>query len=116
MLDRALDEQLKSVFPAAITFSAKQENPLPHFVAYTGTPGSPTIAGYVLWTTELQPLERGYDGPIKILVGLDTNARITGVLVTVRLFTPLDKEKVLPHFYPVKGSVWGEVANYWRTN
>ena len=30
----------------------------------------------------LDPLERGYDGPIKILVGVDTNARLTGVLVT----------------------------------
>ena len=82
MLDRALDDQLKNVFPGATAFSAKQENPLPHFVAYTGTPGSQTIAGYVFWTTELQPLERGYDGPIKILVGLDTNATLTGVLVT----------------------------------
>ena len=40
------------------------------------------IAGYVFWTTELEPLERGYDGPIKMLVGLDTTAHLTGVLVT----------------------------------
>ncbi len=31
---------------------------------------------------ELEPLERGYDGPIKMLVGLDTTAHLTGVLVT----------------------------------
>jgi len=36
----------------------------------------------VFWTTELEPLERGYDGPIKMLVGVDTNAKLTGVLVT----------------------------------
>jgi len=34
------------------------------------------------WTTDLQPLERGYDGPIKILVGLDTKGIITGIIVT----------------------------------
>ena len=81
-LDRALEAQLKRVFPAATAFSTKQTRPLPHFVAYTGSPGSPTIAGYVFWTTELEPLERGYDGPIKMLVGLDTTAHLTGVLVT----------------------------------
>src|SRR5438093_2029129 len=81
-LDRALEAQLKRVFPAATAFSTKQTRPLPHFVAYTGSPGSPTVAGYVFWTTELEPLERGYDGPIKILVGLDTSAHLTGVLVT----------------------------------
>ena len=62
-LDRALEAQLKRVFPAATAFSAKQTRPLPHFVAYTGSPDSPTIAGYVFWTTELEPLERGYDVP-----------------------------------------------------
>jgi len=82
VLDRALDDQLKNVYPDASGFSAKQETPLPHFIAYMGTRGPQTIVGYVFWTTELQPLERGYDGPIKILVGLDTNAKITGVLVT----------------------------------
>jgi transcriptional regulator of nitric oxide reductase len=81
-LDRALEAQLKKVFPNATSFSPKQSTPLPHFVAYTGNTGSQTVAGYVFWTTELEPLERGYDGPIKMLVGLDTNAKITGVLVT----------------------------------
>jgi transcriptional regulator of nitric oxide reductase len=82
MLDRALDEQLRKVFPGATAFSAKQDAPLPHFIAYTGPPGFRTVTGYAFWTTELQPLERGYDGPIKMLVGLDLNAKLTGVLVT----------------------------------
>jgi transcriptional regulator of nitric oxide reductase len=81
MLDRALDDQLRKVFPAGMAFSAKQAAPVPHFVAYTGAPGLRSIAGYVFWTTELQPEERGYDGPIKMLVGLDLNAKLTGVLV-----------------------------------
>jgi transcriptional regulator of nitric oxide reductase len=81
-LDKTLEAQLKKVFPGATTFSAKQTRPLPHYVAYTGNPNAPTVAGYVFWTTELEPLERAYDGPIKILVGVDTTARLTGVLVT----------------------------------
>ena len=64
-LDRTLESQLKRVFPSATSFSPKQTSPVPHYVAYTGNPGSPTVAGYVFWTTELEPLERGYDGPIK---------------------------------------------------
>jgi len=81
-LDKTLEAQLKRVFPNATSFSAKQATPVPHYVAYTGNPGTQTVAGYVFWTTELEPLERGYDGPIKMLVGLDTSAHLTGVLVT----------------------------------
>jgi transcriptional regulator of nitric oxide reductase len=81
MLDRALDDQLGKVFPGATSFSAKQPTPIPHFIAYTGAPGFRSVAGYVFWTTELQPEERGYDGPIKMLVGLGLDAKLTGVLV-----------------------------------
>ena len=81
-LDKTLEAQLRKVFPGATSFSTKQTQPLPHYVAYAGNPGSQTVAGYVFWTTELEPLERGYDGPIKMLVGLDTSAHLTGVLVT----------------------------------
>lgn len=81
-LDKTLEAQLRKVFPGATAFSPKQTRPVPHFIAYTGDPNSQTVAGYVFWTTELEPLERGYDGPIKMLVGMDTNAHLTGVLVT----------------------------------
>jgi transcriptional regulator of nitric oxide reductase len=81
-LDKTLENQLKRVFPSATSFSPKQSSPVPHYVAYSGSPGSQTVAGYVFWTTELEPLERGYDGPIKILVGLDKTAHLTGILVT----------------------------------
>jgi transcriptional regulator of nitric oxide reductase len=77
-----LEAQLKKVFPAATSFSAKQTTPLPHFVAYAGSPSPQNIAGYVFWTTEVEPLERGYDGPIKMLVGVDVKGFLTGVLVT----------------------------------
>src|SRR5262245_50060907 len=81
-LDKTLEAQLKKVFPSATAFSTKQTRPLPHYVAYTGNPNAQTVAGYVFWATELEPLERAYDGPIKILVGVDTTAHLTGVLVT----------------------------------
>jgi NosR/NirI family nitrous oxide reductase transcriptional regulator len=80
-VDKTIEAQLKRVFPSATSFSAKQSNPLPHYIAYTGSGNSRTVAGYVFWTTELEPLERGYDGPIKMLVGMDTNGKLTGVLV-----------------------------------
>ena len=80
--EAVLQGQLKRVFPAATSFSSKQAGPPPHFIAYTGEGNSRAIAGYVFWTTELEPLERGYDGPIKMLVGMDTKGTLTGVLVT----------------------------------
>jgi transcriptional regulator of nitric oxide reductase len=82
-LDPKLQAQLKKVFPAASSFSPKEGDP-PHFKAFKmGTnSSSPEVAGFVFWTTELEPLERGYDGPIKMLVGMDTAGVLTGVLVT----------------------------------
>jgi NosR/NirI family nitrous oxide reductase transcriptional regulator len=80
--DSNLQSQLKRVFPNASAFSAKQTGPPPHYVAYAGDPSAKNIAGFVFWTTEVEPLERGYDGPIKMLVGVDTKGVITGVLVT----------------------------------
>ena len=81
-VDSKLQTQLKRVFPNATSFSPKQAGPPPHFIAYTGDGPSKTIAGYAFWTTDLEPLERGYDGPIKMLVGMDTKGILTGVLVT----------------------------------
>src|SRR5690606_25614459 len=42
----------------------------------------PELLGLAYWTTELEPLERGFDGPIKMLVGMDTSGVITGVILT----------------------------------
>jgi transcriptional regulator of nitric oxide reductase len=82
ILDRDLPEHLQQVFPGATAFSKKQTKPLPYFIAYCGTSASQTVAGYVFRTTELQPDERGYDGPIEMLVGMNLNGKLTGVLVT----------------------------------
>jgi NosR/NirI family nitrous oxide reductase transcriptional regulator len=75
-IDAKLQGQLKQVFPDAARFTPKAGSP-PHYTAYNGD----AIAGYAFWTTELEPLERGYDGPIKMLVGMDTRGILTGVLV-----------------------------------
>jgi NosR/NirI family nitrous oxide reductase transcriptional regulator len=81
--DPELLAQLKELFPDATRFSAKGGNP-PHFKAL-GTAASgqePPLLGYAFWTTELEPLERGFDGPIKMLVGMDTTGVLKGVIVT----------------------------------
>ena len=72
-----LQWQLAQLFPPSTTFSPKGGNP-PHYKAYSAPQ---TLAGFAFWTTELEPLERGYDGPIKMLVGLDTKGVLTGVVV-----------------------------------
>jgi NosR/NirI family nitrous oxide reductase transcriptional regulator len=80
--DPKLQGQLKQLFPAAAAFSPKVLDP-PHYKAYAANPteGSQPLAGIVFWTTEVEPLERGYDGPIKMLVGMDTKGVLTGVIV-----------------------------------
>ena len=47
----------------------------------TDSAGASKLAGIAFWTTELDPLERGYDGPIKILVGLEPSGVLAGVVV-----------------------------------
>ena len=80
-LDARLETSLRRIFPTAASFSPKSGQP-PHvkvFVADSG--GAPKLAGVAFWTTELDPLERGYDGPIKILVGLDLSGVLAGIVV-----------------------------------
>lgn len=80
--DPELLGQLERLFPEAVRFSPKGGNP-PHFKAY-GPPdgdGTPRLLGLAYWTTELEPLERAYDGPIKMLVGMDTQGVLTGIVL-----------------------------------
>lgn len=77
--DAILQARLKQLFPAATAFSPKEGDP-PHFKAFAGARGD-VLLGYAFWTTELVPLERGYGGPIPILVGLDTRGVITAIVV-----------------------------------
>ena len=77
-VDDELQQQLVQLFPEATAFSSKEGQP-PHFKAFAGP--ARELLGYVFWTTELEPLERGYDGPIKILTGVDTDGVLTGIIV-----------------------------------
>ena len=81
--DPVLLGQLEQLFPDAASFTAKSGNP-PHYKAYgPATSGQDAqLIGLAWWTTELEPLERGYDGPIKMLVGMDTQGVLTRLIVT----------------------------------
>src|SRR6266849_3444810 len=81
--DARILSQLKQLYPSATAFSPKEGQP-PHFRAYLTDSLSrrQTLEGFAFWTTDLEPLERGYDGPIKILVGMDTKGILTGIIVT----------------------------------
>jgi transcriptional regulator of nitric oxide reductase len=74
---------LPQLFPAAAAFSPLGGNP-PHITAYRTDPRADAAAapiGFAFWTTDLVPDERGYHGPIRMLVGMDTAGRLTGVAV-----------------------------------
>ena len=75
-----LQARLKQLFPSATAFSPKGGEP-PHFKAYAG-PGTQNVVGYAFYTTEVTPLERGYGGPIVMLVGIDLKGMLTGVIIT----------------------------------
>lgn len=80
--DPRLEAQLKQAFPGKFTFSVKETDPLPHYKVFAaGARGAQTLAGFAFLTTDLQPLERGYDGPIRVLVGMDLKGILTGLVV-----------------------------------
>jgi transcriptional regulator of nitric oxide reductase len=78
VLDDAVRSQLMRVFVEADAFAAVG-GPLPHFEAFETPAG---FVGYAVWTTEVVPDERGYDGPIKILVGVNAKGILTGIHVS----------------------------------
>src|SRR4029453_10847243 len=80
-VDAMLQSQLMQLFPQATSFASKRGDP-PHYKGYRGAGGpAGVLTGFAFWTTELEPLERGYDGPIKMLVGMDVKGILTGVIV-----------------------------------
>ena len=83
MAAASLEEQLRYLFPEAASFSVKEGSP-PVYRAYGPAVSGqePELLGLAFWTTELDPLERGYDGPIQMLVGMDTRGLLTRVIVT----------------------------------
>ncbi len=81
-IDPKLPGLIKQLFPAAKGISDKAIDP-PHYKIYASDPlaDPDAFTGLAFWTTEVEPIERGYDGPIKILVGMDTRGILTGIIV-----------------------------------
>ncbi len=81
--DPELVKQLQKLFPSAATFSTKGGSPQV-YKAYGPAQSGQTaeLLGFAYWTTEIEPLERGFDGPIKMLVGMNMTGVLTGVIVT----------------------------------
>jgi Na+-translocating ferredoxin:NAD+ oxidoreductase RnfG subunit len=74
-------EPLRRVLPAE-RYTDRQGDP-PVFRAYrtdTAT-GQEVLAGYAFVTSDFQPEEMGFDGPVDVLVGMDLQGVLTGVLV-----------------------------------
>ena len=77
------EAHLKQLFPNAVAFSPLGGEPL-HFSAYATDPKANAAAqpiGVAFWTTDLVPQERGYHGPIHVLVGMDLTGTIVGAVV-----------------------------------
>ncbi|MDP6372614.1 MAG: FMN-binding protein [Vicinamibacterales bacterium] len=72
---RGLEPHLNTLFPEAARFSGKTGTPA-HIKVYTD---DETLIGFVFSTIDVEPLERGYEGPIEMLVGMDTAGRLRGV-------------------------------------
>lgn len=77
------EPHFKTLFPPAVAFSPFGGTPL-HYKAYAVdpkvNPSAPPI-GYIFWTTDLVPQERGYHGPIHLLLGMDTRGVLTGAVM-----------------------------------
>ena len=75
-------ELLRDMMPAAERFSAKEGDP-PVFRGFGVDPssGSETLVGYVFLTSDLPPEPVGFNGPVRVLVGMDLEGRLTGIRV-----------------------------------
>jgi transcriptional regulator of nitric oxide reductase len=73
--------KLKQLFPRAVSFAPRRDEPL-HFTAYAVSAPTPSAQpiGFAFWTTDVVPEILGYHGHIHMLIGLDTTGRLTGVI------------------------------------
>lgn len=76
------ERQLREVLPEADVFSSKEGDP-PHYKGYKIDPETnrETLVGFAFFTTQVELRERGYKGPIKIAVGMNTKGIITKIKV-----------------------------------
>ncbi len=71
---------IQEVLPEADAFSAKEGDP-PYYRAYKTDPQTKlrTVVGLGFFTTDVELRERGYEGPIKIAVGINLQGLITRI-------------------------------------
>ncbi|MDI6791896.1 MAG: FMN-binding protein [bacterium] len=86
---------LSVVMPGeGISFSDKKGR-FPLYEAYRIDPaGKRQLVGICFTTTDLVPEERGYAGPIKIMLGLDPAGKITGLEILEHTETPSYVEEI----------------------
>jgi transcriptional regulator of nitric oxide reductase len=74
---------LKQLFPTAVAISGHEGNPL-HWKIYGEDPGKTPKAqpiAFAFWSTDVVPLERGYNGPTHMLIGMDMSGIIIGTVM-----------------------------------
>lgn len=74
---------LKALFPNAAAISGHEGTPL-HWKIYAEDPAkNPTAQPNALafWSTDVVPLERGYNGPTHMLIGMDFTGIIVGAVM-----------------------------------
>jgi transcriptional regulator of nitric oxide reductase len=88
---------LKQLFPNSAAISAHEGTPL-HWRIYgedpQKNPKAPPIA-FAWWSTDVVPLERGYNGPTHMFIGMDTSGTILGA-VTAYTTDPYGYFSVIP--------------------
>jgi transcriptional regulator of nitric oxide reductase len=78
---KPLIEIAKHLFPSASSITPKAGTPPRFGVLQRDATGAEELSGVAFLTTDLEPLERGYHGPIRILVGLLPTGKLAGVVV-----------------------------------
>ncbi|MGQ9629555.1 MAG: FMN-binding protein [bacterium] len=79
-----IEEHLKAIAPEAQSFVRIRGQP-PYYKALDGDGNT---IGLLFLTTDVVPEERGYAGPIKILVGIDAKGKILGIEILSHNETP----------------------------
>ncbi len=84
--DREL-EAIRRIMQSADSFSEKSGKP-PFYEAFRSDPEQKQRLGICFLTTDVFPDERGYAGPIHVMVGLDNGGKITGIEILSHNETP----------------------------
>ena len=73
---------MRRILPGAETFSRK-EGTLPHYKAFAVDPATKkrVQVGFVFLTTDIEPTEIAYAGPVRVLVGMTTGGLIRGIRI-----------------------------------